>query len=113
MYDGYLELINAIIEGAIMDYNLAVIKNDKTAIEECEEFFRSEWCKRLMEVHTDFYDPEKAIEYLRENAVYKRVRKKLRCGSCKQYRCIHKRGETSIGDFDKMICKKDGMVYYE
>lgn len=105
MIDEYKDLAEEIIYNAIASFNLALINYDDEGITAGEEFFRSQLCEDLMGIFTDRYDAERCIDYLTANADYKRKRKELKCGTCKE-RCIHKSAETACVDFEKMYCNK-------
>jgi len=63
MNEGYELLAAAIIERALLDYRQALTEKDELAIQECEQFLRSQWFSVLFDL-----DGEKLIAMVKEVA---------------------------------------------
>lgn len=97
----------AIVNRACEDYISAYCnrridnKDPKTAMDEIERFFRSQWFSSLAQN----IDPEACISVCKERGRYAKWHIDHKCNTCKHNRCKHK---IDGGNFTiEKVCEKD------
>ncbi len=67
------DLANNIVRQAVVDYTIALRKNDTADIKSLERFFNGEWCYQLCNGVSGSFIMNKARETVRKGRFYARV----------------------------------------
>lgn len=114
--EGIERLRFAIIEQSMTDYINSLVQKKQLEeklfqankmINECENFFNSDWCAELM---GNQIGADKIMEVGHLRSEYALWKLKKRCSKCKHEKCIHRFKERyDATENGKWVCEKDGI----